>query len=123
MHGFPWVSGIPTVIRYDDWSDRNRMLACLAEVGPVARAARRSGSRCNDLENWSPSFVDSRANRACRMKQNQGEPFVMSYAVRSSTTGPWWREPTKDQWYAFIAAWLGWTLDAVVFTGFLFLLV
>jgi SHS family lactate transporter-like MFS transporter len=47
----------------------------------------------------------------------------MSYAVRSSTTGPWWREPTKDQWYAFIAAWLGWTLDAFDFTVFLFLLV
>ena len=37
--------------------------------------------------------------------------------------GPWWREPTKDNWYAFIAAWLGWTLDAFDFTVFLFLLV
>jgi SHS family lactate transporter-like MFS transporter len=35
----------------------------------------------------------------------------------------WWKEPTKDQWYAFIAAWLGWTLDAFDFTVFLFLLV
>src|SRR6266567_1750199 len=24
----------------------------------------------------------------------------------------WWREPSKDQWYAWWAAWLGWTLDA-----------
>ncbi|HET6234462.1 MAG TPA: MFS transporter [Acetobacteraceae bacterium] len=47
----------------------------------------------------------------------------MSYAARSSTTGLWWLEPTKDQWYAFIAAWLGWTLDAFDFTVFLFLLV
>ena len=52
----------------------------------------------------------------------------MSYASRSSTARPssrepWWREPTKDQWYAFIAAWLGWTLDAFDFTVFLFLLV
>lgn len=32
---------------------------------------------------------------------------------------PWWKEPTKDQWYAYIAAWLGWTLDAFDFTIFL----
>jgi len=25
---------------------------------------------------------------------------------------PWWKEPTNDQWYAYTAAWLGWTLDA-----------
>src|SRR5215468_1736185 len=31
---------------------------------------------------------------------------------------PWWKEPTKDQWYAYIAAWLGWTLDAFDFTVF-----
>jgi len=40
-----------------------------------------------------------------------------------SATGPWWKEPTKDNWFAFIAAWLGWTLDAFDFTVFLFLLV
>jgi SHS family lactate transporter-like MFS transporter len=45
----------------------------------------------------------------------------MSYSSRSSAAGPWWREPTKDNWYAFIAAWLGWTLDAFDFTVFLFL--
>ena len=47
----------------------------------------------------------------------------MSYASRSPVQGPWWREPTKDNWYAFIASWLGWTLDAFDFTVFLFLLV
>src|SRR5487761_2653298 len=36
---------------------------------------------------------------------------------------PWWKEPTKDQWYAFIAAWLGWTLDAFDFTVFLLIMV
>ncbi|HVY14504.1 MAG TPA: MFS transporter [Rhodopila sp.] len=46
----------------------------------------------------------------------------MSYA-QGARPAPWWREPTKDQWYAFIAAWLGWTLDAFDFTVFLFLLV
>ena len=34
----------------------------------------------------------------------------------------WWREPTKDQWYAYIAAWLGWTLDAFDFTVFLLIM-
>src|SRR5215813_5900718 len=36
---------------------------------------------------------------------------------------PWWKEPTKDQWYAYTAAWLGWTLDAFDFTVFLVLIV
>ena len=42
-------------------------------------------------------------------------------ASTQTSSLPWWKEPTKDQWYAYIAAWLGWTLDAfdffvVVFT-------
>ena len=46
---------------------------------------------------------------------------------RSSALGqgraiPWWKEPTRDQWYAFVAAWLGWTLDAFDFTVFLLIL-
>ena len=36
---------------------------------------------------------------------------------------PWWREPTADQWLAYIAAWLGWTLDAFDFTVFLLIMV
>jgi SHS family lactate transporter-like MFS transporter len=35
----------------------------------------------------------------------------------------WWKEPTKDQWYAWVAAWLGWTLDAFDFTAFLLIIV
>jgi SHS family lactate transporter-like MFS transporter len=35
---------------------------------------------------------------------------------------PWWREPTKDQWLAWVAAWLGWTLDAFDFTIFLLIM-
>lgn len=35
----------------------------------------------------------------------------------------WWKEPTKDQWMAWIAAWLGWMLDAFDFTIFLLILV
>ena len=36
---------------------------------------------------------------------------------------PWWREPTRDQWRAWWAAWLGWTLDAFDFTMFLLIMV
>jgi len=36
---------------------------------------------------------------------------------------PWWKEPTKDQWVAWVAAWLGWTLDAFDFTIFLLIMV
>jgi len=36
---------------------------------------------------------------------------------------PWWKEPTKDQWLAWVAAWLGWTLDAFDFTIFLMIMV
>ena len=35
------------------------------------------------------------------------------------TTTPWWRQPTRAQWAAFIAAWSGWVLDAFDFTIFL----
>src|SRR5467141_2638106 len=38
------------------------------------------------------------------------------------STVPWWKEPTKDQWYAWWAAWLGWTLDAFDFTVFLLIM-
>jgi SHS family lactate transporter-like MFS transporter len=39
-----------------------------------------------------------------------------------SSALPWWKEPTKDQWYAYVAAWLGWTLDAFDFTIFLLIM-
>ena len=41
----------------------------------------------------------------------------------AGNTVPWWKEPTKDQWYAWWAAWLGWTLDAFDFTVFLLIMV
>jgi MFS transporter, SHS family, lactate transporter len=47
----------------------------------------------------------------------------MSGYVPGAAEMPWWKEPTKDQWYAYTAAWLGWTLDAFDFTVFLVLLV
>ena len=47
----------------------------------------------------------------------------MSGAARTAHAVPWWKEPTKDQWYAYMAAWLGWTLDAFDFTIFLLIMV
>src|SRR6201995_5939243 len=49
------------------------------------------------------------------------EAYCMSASVASSNI-PWWKEPTKDQWYAYVAAWLGWTLDAFDFTVFLLIM-
>src|SRR6266849_5588796 len=43
-------------------------------------------------------------------------------AVETVETIPWWKEPTKDQWLAWVAAWLGWTLDAFDFTIFLLIM-
>jgi MFS transporter, SHS family, lactate transporter len=47
----------------------------------------------------------------------------MSSAAADTIQVPWWKEPTKDQWLAWVAAWLGWTLDAFDFTIFLLLMV
>ena len=47
----------------------------------------------------------------------------MSAATANTAPIPWWKEPTKDQWLAWVAAWLGWTLDAFDFTIFLLLMV
>ena len=43
--------------------------------------------------------------------------------LSSNLSVPWWKEPTKDQWLAWIAAWLGWILDAFDFTIFLLVIV
>jgi MFS transporter, SHS family, lactate transporter len=47
----------------------------------------------------------------------------MSITLDTSASIPWWKEPTKDQWNAYIAAWLGWTLAAFDFTIFLLVMV
>jgi MFS transporter, SHS family, lactate transporter len=46
----------------------------------------------------------------------------MATLTATDTPVTWWKEPTRDQWYAFIAAWLGWTLDAFDFTIFLLIM-
>ena len=48
----------------------------------------------------------------------------MAFAVTGSDLSvAWWKEPTKDQWLAMVAAWLGWMLDGFDFTIFLLILV
>src|SRR5947208_6912320 len=47
----------------------------------------------------------------------------MSTITAAAKPIPWWREPTKDQWLAYVAAWLGWMLDAFDFTIFLLIMV
>jgi SHS family lactate transporter-like MFS transporter len=46
----------------------------------------------------------------------------MAVAERIDRPVVWWREPTREQWHAWVAAWLGWTLDAFDFTIFLVLM-
>jgi len=43
-------------------------------------------------------------------------------AMAETARIPWWQEPTRDQWYAYMAAWAGWTLDAFDFTAFLLIM-
>src|SRR5580658_7752228 len=47
----------------------------------------------------------------------------MMTSITAANEIPWWKEPTKDQWLAWVAAWLGWTLDAFDFTIFLMIMV
>jgi MFS transporter, SHS family, lactate transporter len=47
----------------------------------------------------------------------------MTISVDTMKPIAWWKEPTREQWHAWIAAWLGWTLDAFDFTVFLLIMV
>jgi SHS family lactate transporter-like MFS transporter len=47
----------------------------------------------------------------------------MAVAADVTNPIPWWKEPTKDQWLAWVAAWLGWMLDAFDYTIFLLIMV
>jgi MFS transporter, SHS family, lactate transporter len=47
----------------------------------------------------------------------------MSFSAMHAGAVPWWREPSREQWLAWVAAWLGWTLDAFDFTIFLLIMV
>ena len=43
-------------------------------------------------------------------------------AVASSSHVPWWKEPTKDQWFAWFAGFFGWLVDAFDYVIFLFIM-
>ena len=47
----------------------------------------------------------------------------MAAITDTAANVPWWKEPTREQWKAYIAAWFGWTLDAFDFTIFLLIMV
>src|ERR1700732_3291836 len=47
----------------------------------------------------------------------------MAAAEAGAKSISWWRETTKDQWYAFGAAGMGWVLDSLDFTVFLLIMV
>jgi MFS transporter, SHS family, lactate transporter len=48
----------------------------------------------------------------------------MAIAATARASGlAWWKEPTRDQWFAWFAALFGWLLDAFDFTIFLFIMV
>jgi MFS transporter, SHS family, lactate transporter len=46
----------------------------------------------------------------------------MALAADISTPVAWWKEPSREQWHAWVAAWLGWVLDAFDFTIFLLIM-
>src|SRR6202162_6082035 len=52
-----------------------------------------------------------------------GRHKKMAIATGTAASIPWWKEPTKDQWIAWWAAWMGLTLDAFDFTVFLLIMV
>src|SRR5262249_14561723 len=70
------------------------------------------------------SFGPRRLFRLCRIARPEarwgGKQKMSSSAVSSV---PWWKEPTKEQWLAWWAAWMGWTLDSFDFTVFLLIMV
>jgi hypothetical protein len=59
--------------------------------------------------------------KAMTTAADASNPSAAADASKSSV--PWWKEPTKEQWLAWVAAWLGWTLDAFDFTMFLLIMV
>src|SRR6476661_6099545 len=62
-------------------------------------------------------------SKPIRHRQATNREFeLMSGYAGNAANVPWWKEPTKDQWYAYCAAWMGWTLDAFDFTVFLLIM-
>src|SRR5262245_52118827 len=78
---------------------------------------------CFDATRFSAQSLENQSMRSWASKSVKEGGTAMTIAADVSRTSmPWWREPTKDQWKAWIAAWLGWTLDAFDFTIFLLIM-
>src|SRR5262245_51301598 len=78
---------------------------------------------CFDAVEFSAQSLKNQSKRSWASKSEEEGGSAMTIAADVSRTSmPWWREPTKDQWKAWIAAWLGWTLDAFDFTIFLLIM-
>src|SRR5690606_29231560 len=58
----------------------------------------------------SNNFSSETSNVYC----NAGMRSASECAMKNMQ--PWWKEPTRKQWAAFTAAWVGWVLDAFDFT-------
>lgn len=48
-----------------------------------------------------------------------GHPGESMAATAQAHAQPWWREPGRGQWLSFLAAWVGWVMDAFDFTIYL----
>src|SRR5271165_4354787 len=77
---------------------------------------------CQEIPDIVLRLLTTRRPSLSKKKPKNNGSAIMS-ATTDSAVIPWWREPTRDQWIAWIAAWLGWTLDAFDFTVFLLIMV
>ena len=63
-------------------------------------------------------FIDNQLNLR-QTNPVQHFSIALQYSARYRTamnTTPWWKQPTRSQWASFLAAWVGWVLDAFDFT-------
>src|SRR6516162_9947089 len=95
-----------------------RAATILSQTGPARPLF--TGARLNYTRHI-PAFLFYIVGRASRGEPSgQGDETMA--AVETIRAPPWWKEPTKDQWYAYVAAWAGRTLDAFDFTAFLLII-
>ena len=111
---------------------------CVRGRGMVSSPRKSRGSDPEDSLGVAPEFAANAGNPAQVWDNRRlGNPGAHRESIMSTPDKeyaapgggviappqmPWWKEPTKDQWYAFVAAWLGWTLDAFDFTVFLLIM-